>query len=180
MLKIIHISDFHLETAKASYDKEQIVKALCNDIKKYIDENTLVFFTGDLIDRGGIGFKDQKDIAFLAFEEIFIDKILTTYPALKNRIFIVPGNHDVFRDKIDAISDIGLKNELDSEHHLDEFIDNNKDTVKHLERLVDYKEWERTFYSSYPNKHLSNFENTFICELKDYTIGITCLNSSAM
>lgn len=178
MLKIIHISDFHLESVKPSYDKEQIVKALCFDIKKYVDENTLLFFTGDLIDKGGKDFKDQKDIAFLAFEEIFIDEILKVCPSLKNHIFIVPGNHDVFRDKIDTISEAGLKKDLASETQLDNFIDNNRDAIKHLERLFDYKEWEKSFYNNYSNKKLSNFENTFIVELKDYKIGITCLNSS--
>jgi hypothetical protein len=178
MLKIIHISDFHLESAKASYDKEQIVKALCIDIKKYVDENTLVFFTGDLIDNGGKDFKSQKEIAFLAFEEILIDEVLKSCPSLKNHIFVVPGNHDVFRDKIDVISEAGLKKDLNSEAQLDNFIDSNRDSVKHLERLFDYKEWEKLFYASYTNKHLSNFENTFIVELKDYEIGITCLNSS--
>lgn len=178
MIKIIHISDFHLETFKPSYDKEQIVKALCTDFEKYVDENTLMFFTGDLIDKGGKEFNNQRDIAFLAFEDILIDQILKNYPSLTNRIFVVPGNHDVFRDKIDDISEAGLKKDLNSENQLDNFIKSNRDTKRHLERLVDYKDWEKLFYAKYPDKILSNFENTFICELKDYKIGVTCLNSS--
>jgi len=47
MFKIIHISDFHLENEKPSSDKIKLVTALAKDIKKYVDENTIVAFTGD-------------------------------------------------------------------------------------------------------------------------------------
>ena len=89
MIKIIHISDLHLESSNPSFQKKQIIKALAADIKKYVDESTLLFFTGDLIDKGGYDFKLDKPKAFEFFEEIFLMPILLSNPVLKNKIFIV-------------------------------------------------------------------------------------------
>lgn len=178
MIKIIHISDLHLEKINPSFEKKDIIAALAEDIKKHVDDSTLLFFTGDAIDKGGVDFRENKKDAFIHFEELFIKPILDKNPGLKNRIFIVPGNHDVFRDKIDPISEVGLKTNLTTPKSVNEFLINNRDNVRHLDRISDYKNWEKNFYSSYPNSNLSLFENTFILKVGMLNVGITCLNSS--
>lgn len=111
MIRILHISDFHLESENPSNEKLNIITALSNDLVKYCNEETILLFTGDLIDKGAVNFND-KDSAFIIFENIFINTILNENPSLKGKIFIVPGNHDVFRDKIDKYSEAGLNVEL--------------------------------------------------------------------
>lgn len=178
MIKIIHLSDLHLESNNPSFEKKDIIGALAEDIKKYVDDSTLLFFTGDLIHKGGVGFKENKPTAFQCFEEIFINPIISKNPILKNKIFIVPGNHDVCRDKIDPISEDGLKSNLTTTKSVNEFIINNRSNIRHLDRISDYKDWEKEFYSTYPNSSLSLFENTFTIKVGLVNIGITCLNSS--
>jgi len=178
MIKIIHVSDLHLESGNPSFEKIDIITAFAEDIKKYVDDTTLLFFSGDAIDKGGKGFKEERMKCFEDFEEIFVNKILQENPKLKNKIFIVPGNHDVFRDKIDSISEDGLKSNLVTPKKINEFIINNRNNPKHLERITDYKNWEKSFYETYPNSDYSLFENTFILKIGLYNIGITCLNSS--
>ena len=99
-------------------------------------------------------------------------------PSLKGKVFIVPGNHDVFRDKIDKYSEIGLKSELDSVKNLDAFIQSNRKASKHLDRLEDYKKWESDFYQKHNSKNSTNFEFTFKLYIGKYKVGITCLNSA--
>ena len=178
MIKIIHISDFHLENRNPSTAKKDIVGALVEDLKKFTDENTVLFFTGDLIDKGGKNFGDKKTEAFSLFEENFLHPILNQNPILKQRIFVVPGNHDVFREKSDSITEIGLKNILTSTENVNEFLLTNRQESKHLETIVDYKKWERNFYSTYSDCQLSNFDNSFILKLGTHKVGVTCLNSS--
>ena len=74
MIKVIHISDFHLESENLSFDKNKIINALINDLKSVICDKSIIIFSGDLIDKSGIGFKD-KELAFDYFKELFIDKI---------------------------------------------------------------------------------------------------------
>lgn len=178
MIKIIHISDLHLESSNPSFEKKEIIAALAEDLKKYVDDSTLLFFTGDLIDKGGIQFREDKPDAFKIFEELFIAPILLCNPTLKNKIFIVPGNHDVFREKIDPITEQGLKGTLTTQKNVTEFLIKNRENNRHLDRLSDYKNWERKFYSTYSNGTYSLFENTFILNVGLFNVGVTCLNSA--
>jgi len=177
MIRIIHISDLHLEKEIPSFEKAAIINALAEDLKNQIDENTILFFTGDLIDKGGYNFSDKPN-AFFAFEKVFIEPILKENPSLKGKIFVVPGNHDVFRDKIDKYSESGLKSELDSVKGLDSFIQSNRLKSKHLDRLEDYKSWESDFYKRYNSKESTNFEFSYKLNIGKYKVGITCLNSA--
>ena len=177
MIRIIHISDLHLESESPTYEKSAIIKALAEDLKKQINEETILFFTGDLIDKGANNFSNKED-AFQIFEKIFIDPILNKNPSLKGKIFVVPGNHDVFRNKIDKYSESGLRKELDSVNNLDGFIKSNREYSKHLDRLYNYKKWESSFYEKYNSKNSTNFEFTFKIDIAKYKVGITCLNSA--
>jgi hypothetical protein len=178
MIRILHISDLHLEKEELSNPKRNIIDALIEDIGNFINDNTIFIFTGDLVDKGGIGFSD-RDLAFNNFENLFITPILTKYETLKGKVFLVPGNHDIFRDKIDGITEQGLKASLVDSIETNNFIEQNRSSYKHLERLEDYKKWEKDFYAKYnPDANVSNFENTFKLEIKENTVGITCLNSS--
>jgi predicted MPP superfamily phosphohydrolase len=177
MIRIIHISDLHLEKEAPSFEKSAIIKALALDLKKHVNENSLLFFTGDLIDKGAFNFSDKAN-AFYTFEKVFIEPIIDENPTLKGRIFVVPGNHDVFRDKIDKYSESGLKSELDDVKGLDSFIQSNRLKSKHLDRLEDYKKWESDFYKRNNSKSSTNFEFTFKLNIGKYKVGITCLNSA--
>lgn len=177
MIRIIHISDLHLEKEIPSFEKVAIINALAEDLNSQIDKNTILFFTGDLIYKGAYNFSDKPN-AFFAFEKVFIEPILKENPSLKGRIFVVPGNHDVFRDKIDKYSESGLKSELDSVKGLDSFIQSNRLKSKHLDRLEDYKSWESDFYKRYNSKESTNFEYSYKLNIGKYKVGITCLNSA--
>lgn len=177
MIKIIHISDFHLENETPSHEKKTIINALVEDLKKNVDENSILFFTGDLIDKGGVFFANKEE-AFQAFETLFIEPILDANPVLKGRFFVVPGNHDVYRNKIDKYSEAGIKLELESVNSLDAFIQANRTSLRYLERLEDYKKWEKKFYEKYNSKVSTNFDTTFKLDINKYKVGITCLNSS--
>ena len=177
MVQIIHISDFHLDSNPIQYKKEQLVNALIADLKKQnIDTNQCVFvISGDLIDKGGMNFQSTKE-AFDYFKEVFIDKIQRELSISNDQFFFVPGNHDVNRKKIDPIIESGISSSITTNDGIDNFIQNNRDNSKYLERLDDYHLFEKEFYqNSQLQKQLSNFDSCFIT--KD-NIGIACINSS--
>lgn len=177
MIKIIHLADLHLECETPSYDKQEIIKSLAQDLKSFVDKTTILFFTGDLIDKGAKEFNKSEE-AFDCFEKVFIDPLLDCNPMLKGKIFIVPGNHDVYRNKIDQYSEAGLKANLKDNNILNAFIQENRSSSKHLDRLNDYKIWENKFYLKYNSLNTTNFENTFKLNIGKYSVGITALNSS--
>jgi predicted MPP superfamily phosphohydrolase len=177
MIRIIHISDFHLESENPTFEKKEIIKGLSKDLKNYVTENTILVFTGDLIDKGGFNFLDKSNL-FVNFEKIFIEELFKENPQLKGRIFIVPGNHDIERSKIDKVTEKGLQTLLIDSSELTNFIESNNKNSIHLSRLSEYKKWENEFYKKYNSTENSDFENSFIVELNNLKIGISCLNSS--
>jgi len=177
MIRILHISDLHLESEVPSYEKNAIIKALSEDLKTFYTDETILFVTGDLINKGAADFIDSEN-SFGSFEKLFIDPILNINPKLKGKIFFAPGNHEVFREKIDPYSEIGLKNQLNCVKNLDDFIQSNRHNSNHLDRISNYKKWEKSFYKKYNDIESSNFEFTYKLNLSNYKVGITCLNSA--
>jgi len=177
MIKVIHISDFHLESENLSIEKNNIINALALDLKSQVDNNTILCITGDIIDKGAAGFKDKEE-AYIIFETVFIDKIIEENPNLKGKIFIVPGNHDIDRNRIDAVTEAGLKASLCDEKTLNSFIISNRSESNHLGSINGYLSWEHDFYSKHNQGELTNFDNSFTIKIADYNVGITCLNSS--
>lgn len=177
MIQIIHISDFHLEPDDFSIHKKNILEALVNDLNQRIvqPDKVIIVISGDLIDRGGIGFK-SIDNAFLLFQELFVEKLSTELGVNKNQFFLVPGNHDVCRTDIDGFAEIGIKSQLKSQDEISKFIKSNKKDGKNINRIKKYKEFEQNFYEDFSEKQLSLFDSNF--KLQKLNVGIACLNSS--
>ena len=181
MIKVIHISDFHLESENLSFDKNKIINALINDLKSVICDKSIIIFSGDLIDKSGIGFKD-KELAFDYFKELFIDKIINEFPTLKNRFFIVPGNHDFDRSEVDEFSDFPRKKYFnDKPEIVEDFVSKNYNIEKSLEGLKNFKEFEKGFYkNNFSDKdwNFTQFENSFRIQIDGINTGLSCLNTT--
>lgn len=176
-MRIIHISDFHLENENLSHHKKNIINALLTDLAERVNDDTIIAFTGDLIDKGGYNFKD-REMAFLHFEEHFITPILRQFKIGKDRFLMVPGNHDVYRNNEDKFLEVGLLKALIDKESINEFIDSNKIDGKQITKIKAFKEFEKGFYDKLESKQLSYFDSNFLLQLGGKSLGITCFNSS--
>jgi 3',5'-cyclic AMP phosphodiesterase CpdA len=97
---ILHISDFHF-TRRRLKDQELVVQKLCEDIGNLCVGHRrpdLVVFTGDLVLAGGT---DDHNEGY----DYLISKISAKTHCSDDRIFIIPGNHDVERAQVELFSD---------------------------------------------------------------------------
>ncbi|MDM1512962.1 metallophosphoesterase [Myroides odoratimimus] len=182
MIKIIHVSDFHMENFPLSFQKEKLLEAFFLDLIDQFnpdDDNLFFIVSGDLIDKGGIGFS-ELDNPYERFEEVFITQLTTFFPKLTGKVFIVPGNHDIERSKVDIYSHKGIISSLNSSDSLDGFIENNYDNQISLARLKRYKDWEYSFYKNQNDLNIeySNFEYSFVINTPQANIGVSCFNNS--
>lgn len=169
MLKFIHLTDFHLKSANPSREHKKLIEALFTDLENYVDKNTLLFFTGDFSDKFKVNFTDFSKLIFIP--------IIEKFPILKNRIFFVPGNHDLDRTKID-VTDKMLKSQILADKNSREEIYNKYDNSGN-KGLEDYEQFARGFYKDYDGaKLLSNYGNSFKILINNHNIGISCLNSA--
>lgn len=89
----VHLSDFHV--GKDNYAQRKLFREIIDYLLGLIGQGfspDLIFVTGDVADKGLI---DQYNI----FKSEFLAPLIKKLPAeVGSRIFIVPGNHDVFRN----------------------------------------------------------------------------------
>lgn len=169
MLKFIHITDIHLKSANPNRTHKKIIDELITDLIDYVDSNTLLFFTGDFSDKFSVKFQD--------FSQLIFNPIIEKFPILKNRIFFVPGNHDLDRSKID-ITDNMIKTQILSDVNSREKI-YQKYISNGNKGLEEFEQFAKEFYADFDGeKSLSNYGNSFKITVNNITIGISCLNSS--
>lgn len=93
-LNIIHLSDLHID-AKGDAEITPMTEALCIRLLEFrnersIDQFDLLVVSGDLVNRGS----DSYDLVEKVLEEICLAGGFG-----KDRVFMVPGNHDVTRHR---------------------------------------------------------------------------------
>jgi len=178
MIKIVQFSDFHLESEELCFRKKDLLNAFLKDVENYFEEkNTIFVFTGDCLDKGGIAFKD-KDGAFKQFEEHFIQPILEKFKIGKDRFFLVPGNHDTYRDKVDDFRELGLKQKLLEPNQINNFINKVREGKETIPRIEPFKKFEKLFYKDIRDCNITLLDSNFKFVLNGKKVGIACLNTS--
>lgn len=179
MIRIIHLSDFHLQKENPAINQSNLIQNLVKDIKSYLTPNTLIIISGDLVDKSGVNFS-EPDLKFDFFKEIFLEKLIDNDSSLKNRIFMVPGNHDFDRARIDEFRDHPFKkNLLQKPELIDRYLNTIRNGKNQLIGLENFKEFERNYYNtepSFPNYYYSLLDSSFL--LEDGKVGISAFNSS--
>jgi len=102
----LHLSDLHACKPQTGWDAKRVIDTLCADLRKMQKQHglrpDLIFFTGDAA-FGQIGSSGGKSIAE-QFREAhdFLTNVRESFqPAVEQRdVFLVPGNHDVNRERI--------------------------------------------------------------------------------
>jgi predicted MPP superfamily phosphohydrolase len=93
----LHLSDFHV--GKDGYGQRKLFDYIHKDVKDRLETSTpdAVFITGDLANKG---LKSE----YAQFNDEFLGPLLDILPDIIERIFLIPGNHDVNRSQARAVS----------------------------------------------------------------------------
>lgn len=95
VIRWLHLSDFHFNPDQG-YDANIVLEALLRSLASIENDEffplDLVFITGD------IAFSGRQEEYDLAAK--FFDKLLPKFSIAKDRLYVVPGNHDVDRKRI--------------------------------------------------------------------------------
>ncbi|MCD9611885.1 metallophosphoesterase [Tenacibaculum maritimum] len=181
MIRIIHLSDLHLKTEKKEAKEEVFFEKLISDIKTFVNDNTIVIFSGDLVDKFGAEF-ENKDLKFSFFKEAFIDRLVSLNSKLKNRIFIVPGNHDFDRTKLDDFRDIPFRDTLINNPIIAErYVKDLREKKGVVEGLNEYKIFEKKIYDEAFEGEEYNYtqlDTSFNIKVNNISVGVSCFNSA--
>ncbi len=183
MIRIVHLSDIHLNQSSMKDIDNYIIPSLCTDLKSRNNDIPidLILLTGDLVDRGGYSFGDLT-AAFITFEEKVIEPIIDSIGISKSNIILSPGNHDINRKADSEIEEKGIKSILVDPIALNEFLDDKNGNKQGIKRIQEYSEFIKSFYDfntgSDKKYYLSNFESCFKYSFSNFSVGVASLNSS--
>lgn len=183
MIRIIHLSDFHMNKQSLedwnNFIKDALTRLANERGKDY--EDCFIVCTGDLIDKGGQEYGGAAP-AFEDFKKQVIEPILKATGLGKDHFIIVPGNHDIERDADKSFERIGIRQEFAEggattiNQYANQLLaeEKNKSPFK---RMLAFKEFEKNLYQDCDNVATSYLGTTFVFDVRGGKVGFAGLNS---
>ena len=164
----LHISDLHMRPSNV-VDSDIVLEKLLEDVEKCIQKDSLqpgfIILTGDI---SYSGKPEEYEVA-----QKFLDKLLKISDLGKDRIFIVPGNHDVDRGMITTAARI-IADSINNRDSINGILASDVDRAFILQRFHNYKK----FIDEYCGKDVLLFNNEHYYYAKN--IPIANLNLSIL
>ena len=159
-VRILHLSDVHASSSNASAMAERI-RALSAALQRENLLPDIVVFTGDAANKGKVS-------EYSIFHDKIVSPLLTSLGITSERFVIVPGNHDVDRDRIDALAQAGLTHFISKPEEMDDLW--RKD---HRQKLLLRMQSFYDFVTK--NNYVSK---STVIEVNGVSVGFACLNSA--
>ncbi|MEI7695919.1 MAG: metallophosphoesterase [Chlorobium sp.] len=161
----LHVSDIHLSTSNP-HDRDIVISSLFDAVKNYRESGEwkpdLIFATGDIAEKGSVAaFKNRGTDKALASS--FFDDLLDAAALDKDRLFIVPGNHDIERKMGN-----GLVRTLMSQKESDIYFDPQSPMYHLAGKLSTFASWYNDYFSSVSPQR--TFPERSTCELIPFTV----------
>ncbi len=165
----LHVSDFHLRD-NGPYNQEAILRALVLSVKRFREEEgrkpDIIFATGDIAQQGKVTEYESATK--------FFDDLLDAAGLNRDRLFIVPGNHDV-----DRKAGRFFLRTLDTKEDADEYFDPDAPIPHLTEKFHAFSEWYNDYF-----KTIRSFPTNTTCSpaeivtIKNCRIAVLPLNSA--
>ncbi|MGH8657279.1 MAG: metallophosphoesterase family protein [Gammaproteobacteria bacterium] len=175
----LHLSDFHLCEPVNGWDATQIVTCLKDDIGRILREQDLrpdlLFVTGDLA-WGQLGDGDKSLASQFLETHGVIEEVRELLGLEKKRVFLVPGNHDIDRDKVLEPQTKHLQG-LNDEEVNSLMQTGGSEWQAYAQRLYAYRDFIAKYYSHlYQDPERLIYANTL--DINGLKVGIAGLNSA--
>jgi hypothetical protein len=170
---LVHLSDLHHDPTKEK-DERIVRDALFADVERMrctVGVPDLVLFSGDLVQSGDDGS------GFSGVRTVFLEPLAAAAGCREHRLLIAPGNHDIQRSLIDAITESGLSHELQDAERLNHFIDNITSYPAATARLRAFNEFRAGLSKEYLVSQ-TELWSTYRVPCAIGSIGVACLNTA--
>ena len=172
ILNWLHLSDWH--QGGGDFDRQVVVRALMDDINKraeidpVLEQIDCVFFTGDLAFSG-------KKAEYESARNLLLEPVCAALDVRKERLFLIPGNHDLDRSKFKLLPPDLMKSFASSAKANEWLIGEEERSVL----LTPFSAYQ-TFISEYGVPGFSGFGDSHKITVHDQEIGIVGMNSALM
>ena len=170
MITWLHLSDLHL---RHSYDADVVIQKLLEDISKFIIDNS--FKLDFIILSGDVSYSSKPEEYELVAK--FLDKLLEVTKLNKNRLFLVPGNHDIDRVAISPGSQYISENLTDRDV-INKLLANDVDRPFILKRFHQYGQFIREYMEGNIVFDDNSYYYVKIIDVNSSKVAILGLNSA--
>ncbi|MDU0459280.1 MAG: metallophosphoesterase [Geobacteraceae bacterium] len=184
----LHISDIHFHN-KTEWRDGTARDSLLNYLKQlfHSDESKrpdIIFCTGDIAygETGSSSLAEQYDQAKVFFNELreVCGQVNTPLPI--ERLYVVPGNHDINRNNVNSDAQATLTHWAgDSTKHINDinqrFNDRNIEFTDTIKRLEEYANFVQT-YLPHQHDHDTRHRYTSIVDIEGLKVGVAGFNSA--
>lgn len=170
-MRVLHVSDYHLGQQEAM-GQQLLVEKLLDDVKILQQDRPfdLFVFTGDL---SATGQANELQRA----KELLLDPTMAALNIETSHVVLVPGNHDVDRDKISKYQEPGLRS-LTSAEEFAGLIEDHSEFEMAIGRLSAWNSFVSSFYSGCDFGLNTDLARTHRYTFGATTIGVAALNSA--
>ena len=175
MITWLHFADLHCSSSK-NYDIAKVLQALWEDLKTLGNNGIIpdfVVFTGDVAQSGKA---EEYELAV----ELFFEPLLTTTHLSKERLFVVPGNHDIEWNKIDRTVARGMLGLLTDRDEVNLFLSPEQDRSLHFRKFESYANFINTYLAGHLFFDTQQYCYQHTLTLDDVNIMLLGLNSTWM
>jgi len=164
----LHISDLHFRGGDA-YDRDVVTRALIRSVPEFAKVRRVdaVFVTGDIAQSG----RTEEYVQATAF----FDALLAALGLGRDRLFVVPGNHDV-----DRTLGVGLARTLETTDDADAYFRPGQPKPHLTNKFEAFRSWYDTYFRGFrcfPTDSTCATVETI--KLGDVSVGILLINSAA-
>ena len=136
----LHISDIHLRSA-TTWSQDIVLTAMCKQIKEQREHGTIADF---ILLTGDIAFAGKSEEYDLAAD--FLDALCAASNVPKERVFCVPGNHDIDRDR-QLLCFRGGRATLTDASQVDTVLEGGEDLESLLKREENYRHFQKEYFT---------------------------------
>lgn len=136
----LHISDIHM-CARDAWSQDVVLKATCQHIARQHAEGNAADF---ILATGDLAFSGKGEEYALA--ALFFDALSAAASVPKERVFVIPGNHDIDRDR-QNLSFQGARAYLLDQNRIDALLAGGEDLETLLKRQESYRHFHNLYFS---------------------------------
>lgn len=168
----IHISDLHFRVDQA-YGASVVLGTLLRDVRQRIQQDEL--YPDFIVVTGDIAYSGKESEYTLARH--FFDDLLQVTGLSKDRLFPVPGNHDVDRDRI-TVGAQSIGNSLTGRERANAVLDTTSDRELMLARFEGYGNFVSDYLDGYLRFDTEHYYYVRTLDLAAQRVAILGLNSA--
>ena len=176
----LHLSDLHFIAGAEfeSFNQKVVLDALWDDVRHQVVNGLkpdFIIFTGDVAYHGK---QDEYDLA----RDLFFEPLLIASGLTKDRLFVIPGNHDIDWSEMDPIVSAGMGKLLTNRDQINQFLSSSQQRSFAFTKFRAFAAFMDSYFGKTPSFSDGHYFSVGVVETLDHShkIGVLGLNSGWM